>query len=166
MVCTDYLTETGEGVLVELAGSLVLAQRMQIAGEVVGRGQGVGVVLPEYPAAVGERPFEQGAGGAGFSPGLQVSSGPVEQPAESSPAGSRGRWESVAASTWGSNARQAGQVGGLPHGSAGTAAASSRTATMAMSSPSVPMLDGWLRRMAWTSRCSCRLLASTRAKPR
>ena len=82
MVCTDYLTETGEGVLVELAGSLVLAQRMQIAGEVVGRGQGVGVVLPEYPAAVGERPFEQGAGGAGFSPGLQVSSGPVEQSAD------------------------------------------------------------------------------------
>jgi hypothetical protein len=45
-------------VLLHLAGLLMLAQRTQIAGEVVGRVQGVGVVLAKHPAAIGERPFE------------------------------------------------------------------------------------------------------------
>ncbi len=47
-------TATAKGVLVELAGPLMLAQLPQIVGEVVGRAQGVGVVLAEHPAAVGE----------------------------------------------------------------------------------------------------------------
>ena len=36
------------------AGLLVLAQRAQVGGEVVGRGEGVGVVVAEDPAAAGE----------------------------------------------------------------------------------------------------------------
>ena len=40
----------GQGVLVEGAGLLVLTQRAQVAGEVVGRGEGVGVVLAQDPA--------------------------------------------------------------------------------------------------------------------
>ena len=38
-------------VLVQLAGPLILAQRVQIEGEVVGRAQGVGVILAEHPMA-------------------------------------------------------------------------------------------------------------------
>ena len=38
-------------VLVQLAGPLILAQRVQIEGEVVGRAQGVGVILAEHPTA-------------------------------------------------------------------------------------------------------------------
>jgi len=36
----------GESVLVELASGVVLAQPRQVAGEVVGCAQGVGIVIP------------------------------------------------------------------------------------------------------------------------
>ena len=41
-------------VLLQVAGPLMLAQRPQIASEVVGRAQGDGVVLAEHPTAAGE----------------------------------------------------------------------------------------------------------------
>ena len=47
MVVAEDPAAAGEGVLVEVAGLLVLAQRAQVGGEVVGRGEGVGVVVAE-----------------------------------------------------------------------------------------------------------------------
>ena len=40
--------------LLQLAGPLMLTQHPQICGEVVGREQGVGVLLPEHPTAVAQ----------------------------------------------------------------------------------------------------------------
>jgi len=42
-------------------------QRPQVAGEVIGGGQGVGVVVAEDPPAAGEGVFVQGAGGRGVA---------------------------------------------------------------------------------------------------
>jgi hypothetical protein len=44
----------GEGVFGQGAGRLVLAQRGQVDGEVVGGGQGVGVIVAEESPAAGE----------------------------------------------------------------------------------------------------------------
>ena len=73
-------TSAGGGVLVESAGLLVLTQRKQDAGEIMGRDQGIGVVLTEPAAAQLVCTFEQYAGGSRLTPGLQVSRGTVEQP--------------------------------------------------------------------------------------
>jgi hypothetical protein len=48
--------------LLQLAGLPVLTQRMQVAGEVGGRGQGVGVVFAQDPTPAGEGVLVQGAG--------------------------------------------------------------------------------------------------------
>ena len=45
MVVAKDSAASGEGVLVEVAGPLVLAQRAQVAGKVIGRGEGLGVVI-------------------------------------------------------------------------------------------------------------------------
>ena len=62
MVVAQDPAAAGEGVLVEGAGLLVLAQRVQVDGEVVGRGEGVGVVVAQDPAAAGEGVLVEGAG--------------------------------------------------------------------------------------------------------
>ena len=49
-------------VLGEGAGLLVFTQRGQLDGEVVGRGEGVGVVFAQDPAAAGEGVLGEGAG--------------------------------------------------------------------------------------------------------
>ena len=53
MVIAEQPTAAGQGVLVQLAGRLILAQAAQVDGEVIRRGQGTGVVIAEYPAAAG-----------------------------------------------------------------------------------------------------------------
>ena len=62
MVVAEHPPAPGEGVLVQLAGLLVLAQREQVDGEVAGRGEGVGVVVAEHPPAAGEGVLVQVAG--------------------------------------------------------------------------------------------------------
>ena len=62
MVLAEDPAAAGEGVLVEVAGLLVLAQRAQVVGEVAGRGEGVGVVVAEDAAAAGEGVLVEGAG--------------------------------------------------------------------------------------------------------
>ena len=54
MVVAQYSAAPGQGVLVERAGVLVLAQLAQIGREPAGRGQGVGVVLAQHSAEAGE----------------------------------------------------------------------------------------------------------------
>ena len=54
VVLAEDPAAAGEGVLVELPGLLVVAQRPQDEAEVAGRAQGGGVVLAEDPAAAGE----------------------------------------------------------------------------------------------------------------
>ena len=54
MVVAQHAAEAGEGVVVELAGPLVLAQGSQGEAEEAGRAQCVGVVLAEDAAAAGE----------------------------------------------------------------------------------------------------------------
>jgi hypothetical protein len=51
-----------EGVLVERAGLLVVAQRVQVAGEVVGRAEGLGVILAQDTAITGQGVLVEGAG--------------------------------------------------------------------------------------------------------
>ena len=51
-----------------VAGLLVLAQRAQVDGEVVGRGEGVGVVVAQDPAAAGEGVLVRGRGPARARP--------------------------------------------------------------------------------------------------
>ena len=53
----------GKGVLVQVPGRLHLPQRAQVVGEVGRRGQGVGVVLAEHPAAPGQGVLVQVPGG-------------------------------------------------------------------------------------------------------
>ena len=62
MVLAQDPAAAGEGVLAEGAGLLVVAQRGQVAGEVVGRGEGVGVVVAQDPPAAGEGVLVEGAG--------------------------------------------------------------------------------------------------------
>ena len=62
MIVAEYPAVAGEGVLGEGAGLLVLTQRGQLAGEVVGRAEGGGVVVAEDPAAAGEGVLVEGAG--------------------------------------------------------------------------------------------------------
>ena len=54
MVVTQHPAAPGQGVLVECAGLLILAQRAQIGGEPAGRGEGVGVVVAQHAAEAGE----------------------------------------------------------------------------------------------------------------
>jgi len=54
VVVAQYPAAAGEDVLVEQAGLLVLAQHVQVHGEIAGRDQGVGVVVAQYPAVAGE----------------------------------------------------------------------------------------------------------------
>ena len=50
MVLAEDLAAAGEGVLVKLAGALVITEAEQVAGEVVGGIEGVGMVLAETVA--------------------------------------------------------------------------------------------------------------------
>ncbi len=72
VVVAQDLAAAGQGVLVELAGLVVLPQCKEIDGEVVGRFQGVGVVVAQSGAAQVQGAFEQGPGRAGFPPDLQI----------------------------------------------------------------------------------------------
>ena len=60
MVVAEYPPPAGEGVLVQVAGLLVLAQPVHIGGEAAGRGEGV--VVAEHPSAPGEGVLVQVAG--------------------------------------------------------------------------------------------------------
>ena len=48
--------------VLDFTGLLIITQRMQVLGEVGGRGQGVGVVVAQDPAFAGEGVLVQGAG--------------------------------------------------------------------------------------------------------
>jgi hypothetical protein len=54
MVVTQYSAAPGQGVLVERAGLLILAQLAQVGREPAGRVEGVGVVLAQHAAEAGE----------------------------------------------------------------------------------------------------------------
>ena len=62
MVLAQDPAAAGQGVLVEGAGLLVVTQCGQVGGEVVGRGEGVGVVLAQDPASAGQSVLVEGAG--------------------------------------------------------------------------------------------------------
>ena len=110
MVLAQYTAATGEGVVVEVSGLLVLAQLVQVCGEIVGRVQGVGMVLPSTERR--------------RSVPVRTTAGRRRVPLGSAHNGRRGRaarrrrprsdrvWRaSVAARTCGSSCRQRGQVG-------------------------------------------------------
>ena len=48
MVVTQHPAAAGQGVLVECAGLLILAQLAQVGGEPAGRGEGFGVVVAQH----------------------------------------------------------------------------------------------------------------------
>jgi len=75
------------GPLLQFTGLLVLTQRIQVAGEVVGRGQSVGVVLAERVTARLVGALEQSAGRSGLTPGVQIGRGTVKQPRDLQRAG-------------------------------------------------------------------------------
>jgi hypothetical protein len=52
----------GEGVLLEGAGLLVVAQHVQVECEAPGRGEGIGVILAQQTAAAGEAVLAEDAG--------------------------------------------------------------------------------------------------------
>ena len=54
MVGTQRAVAPGQGVLVECAGLLIFAQRAQVGREPVGRGEGIGVAVAQYPAKAGK----------------------------------------------------------------------------------------------------------------
>jgi hypothetical protein len=54
VVVAHYPATAGEGVLVECAGVLILAQLAQIGGEPAGRGEGFGAVVAQHAPATGE----------------------------------------------------------------------------------------------------------------
>ena len=54
MVVTQYPAAPGQGVLVECAGLLILAQLAQVGREPAGRGEAVGVVVAQHAAEAGE----------------------------------------------------------------------------------------------------------------
>ena len=54
MVVTQHPAAPGEGVLVEGAGRLVLAQGVQVGCEPAGRGEGFGVVVAQHATEAGE----------------------------------------------------------------------------------------------------------------
>ena len=58
----DLIHGSGALKIVHLAGLLVLAQRAQVSGEVVGRAQGVGVVITEHPAVADQGVLAELAG--------------------------------------------------------------------------------------------------------
>ena len=57
MVVAEDASAAGESVLIEGAGLLVFAQRTQVAGEVVGRAEGVGAVVAECGPVVVVEPL-------------------------------------------------------------------------------------------------------------
>ena len=59
---------SGQGVLVQVAGGLLLTQLLQVSGEVAGRDQGVGVVVAQDAAAVGSGCPRPGRGPARSGP--------------------------------------------------------------------------------------------------
>ena len=61
MVVAEDAAPAGEGVLVRVR-ACVVAEGAQVVGEVVGRGEGVGVVLAEDAAVAGEGVFVDDAG--------------------------------------------------------------------------------------------------------
>jgi hypothetical protein len=63
-----------EGVLVECAGLLVFAQYVHGVGEVVGRAEGVGVVVAEDASAAGQGVLVELAGLVVFSQHVEVGS--------------------------------------------------------------------------------------------
>ena len=71
MVVTQHAATPGEGVLVEGAGPLVLAQFAQIGREPAGRGEGLGMVVAQHAAEAGEGVGLELAGLLGARPGLQ-----------------------------------------------------------------------------------------------
>ena len=54
MVVAEHAAAAGQGVLVQLAGRLILAQVPQVGGEIGRRGQGAGVVVAEGAAEAGQ----------------------------------------------------------------------------------------------------------------
>ena len=82
MVLAQYPAAAGEGVVLELASLLVLAQLGQVYGEIAGRFQDVGMVLTQQRATQAQRPFEQRPGGDRFPMGQHIRSGVVEQPGD------------------------------------------------------------------------------------
>ena len=61
VVVAEY-PAVGQGVLVQLAGRLMLTEVRQVSGEVVGCGQGVGVVFGVQTAGAGQEIFIQMSG--------------------------------------------------------------------------------------------------------
>ncbi len=80
VVVAQHPAAAGQGVLIQFAGPLVLTQMTQVEGEIIGRKQGVRVLLAEHVAAQLVCPFEQRPSGSRLTPGVQVTSGAVEQP--------------------------------------------------------------------------------------
>ena len=70
------------GVFEDAVGLFVLAEGVQVLGEGVGRGEGVGMVVAESAAVEVVGVFEQRPGGPWFASGLQVAGGVVEQPSD------------------------------------------------------------------------------------
>ena len=137
-----------EGVLVEGAGLLVLAQPAQVAGEVAGRGEGVGVVLAQDPPAAGEGVLVEGAGLLVVAQ-LRTGRG-------------RGCWPRSRVSGWSSPSRSrrrcvgaietAAAPPGVPRGSAGRSPArSSSHATSSATSSSGR--SGSVAASTWGSSC-------------
>ena len=62
VVVAEHAAAAGQGVFVQLAGRLILAQVPQVGGEVVRKGQGVALVVAEHAALAGQGVFVQLAG--------------------------------------------------------------------------------------------------------
>ena len=69
-----------QGVLIQPPCRLILSQRPQVEGEVVGREQGVGVLLTQHPAPQPKGTLGERHARRCFSACLQVKGGLVEQP--------------------------------------------------------------------------------------
>ena len=74
MVVAETLATSLECVLVQVEGCLVLAQFIQAAGEIVGRGEGVGVVIAECAAAAFECVLVEVVGGLVLAKIAQIAS--------------------------------------------------------------------------------------------
>ena len=72
MVVAQDAAATGQGVVVQVAGGLELAERAQVDGQVMGGVQGVGVVVAQHAAATGQGVVVQVAGGLELAERAQV----------------------------------------------------------------------------------------------
>jgi len=78
MVVTQHPAAAGQGVLVEIAGLLMLTQITQFGREPAGRGEGVGMVVTEFVAPDTVGAFERRHRGLRLASGQQVRRSAIE----------------------------------------------------------------------------------------